>query len=87
VAVSKVGAGDGTVASTPAGILCGSDCTATYPAGTPVTLSASPAAGSTFTGWSGGGCGGTSPCTVAGNARVSVTATFTAATKSIVVSQ
>jgi hypothetical protein len=87
VAVSKFGVGAGTIASTPAGILCGSDCTATYPAGTPVTLSATAADGSTFTGWNGGGCAGTSPCTIAGNARVAVGATFTAATKSIAVSK
>jgi List-Bact-rpt repeat protein len=87
LAVSKFGVGAGTIASAPAGILCGSDCTASYPAGTPVTLSATPAAGSTFTGWNGGGCAGTGPCTIAGNARVAVAATFTAATKSIAVSK
>ena len=32
--------------------------------GTPVTLTASAAAGSAFTGWSGGGCAGNAPCTL-----------------------
>ena len=45
--------------------------------GTEVTLTADPAAGYTFTGWSGGGCSGTDPCTVTMNADTTVTATFT----------
>ena len=47
--------GCGMVSSTPAGIDCGEDCSATYPAGTQITLSASPLAGCTFRGW-GGDC-------------------------------
>jgi hypothetical protein len=82
--VSKAGDGVGTVASTPAGILCGTGCSATYLAGTSVTLAVTPAIGSTFTGWSGGGCAGTAACTLAGNAAVSVTATFTAVTNTFV---
>jgi beta-lactam-binding protein with PASTA domain len=41
-----------------------------------VTLTAQPAAGSTFGGWSGGGCSGTGTCTVTTNADTTVTATF-----------
>jgi hypothetical protein len=68
--------GNGTVTSTPSGISCGSDCTQNYAAGTQVTLSASPAAGSRFAGWSGGGCSGTGACRVTVNGAVGVTATF-----------
>jgi hypothetical protein len=78
VTVSKDGNGDGTVASTPAGIFCGTDCSETYLAGSAVTLIAVPAPGSTFTGWSGSGCEGSEPCTIAGQGVVAVTATFTA---------
>jgi Divergent InlB B-repeat domain len=78
IAVTKAGTGAGTVATTPAGISCGTVCTASFPVGTVVTLTATPAAGSTFAGWS-GGCAGTAPCTVSGNGSVAVTATFSAA--------
>jgi hypothetical protein len=67
VTVGKTGNGAGTVTSTPAGILCGTACSATYVAGTAVTLTATPAIGSTFTRWSGGGCAGTAACTLADN--------------------
>ncbi len=71
------GTGSGTVTSNPAGINCGADCNEVYGHGTSVTLTAAPAAGSTFTGWSGGGCSGTGTCTVTVTATTSVTATFT----------
>jgi List-Bact-rpt repeat protein len=77
--VSRGGTGQGTVSSNPAGISCGTDCVETYPTGTVVTLSAIAASGSTFDGWSGGGCAGSDPCTLIGNAPVTVAATFTAA--------
>jgi hypothetical protein len=78
VGVIKSGGGVGTIRSVPAGITCGSVCSATYPAGTAVTLTATAADGSTFTGWSGGGCAGTGSCQVTGDAPVTVTATFAA---------
>ena len=75
--VSKGGTGSGTVTSNPTGINCGADCSESYNSGTVVTLTASPAGGSTFAGWSGAGCSGTGTCNVTMNAAASVTATFT----------
>jgi len=77
--VTKAGSGTGTVTSNPAGINCGADCSEPYPTGTQVSLSIAPAAGSTFAGWSGGGCSGTSACVVTLNSSTTVTATFNAA--------
>jgi Divergent InlB B-repeat domain/Immune inhibitor A peptidase M6 len=73
--VTKAGTGSGTVTSTPAGIACGGTCSASFPNGTPVSLSAVPDAGSTFAGWS-GACTGTSACAVTMTSNQSVTATF-----------
>ena len=65
----------------PAGINCGTTCTANYATGTSVTLTAAAASGSTFAGWS-GACTGTGTCTVSMTQARNVTATFnsTAAT-------
>ncbi len=51
--VTKAGGGAGTVTSSPTGINCGTTCSAAFSDGTAVALTASPAAGSTFAGWSG----------------------------------
>jgi 5-hydroxyisourate hydrolase-like protein (transthyretin family) len=77
--VQKLGTGSGTVTSSPSGISCGSTCTKSYAAGTPVTLTASAAGGSAFAGW-GGACGGTGACPVTMSAARDVTATFSATT-------
>ncbi|CAK0758059.1 hypothetical protein CCP3SC5AM1_2450001 [Gammaproteobacteria bacterium] len=75
--VAKFGAGTGTVTSSPAGIDCGTDCSENYTSNTNVMLTATAATGSSFAGWSGGGCSGTaSTCTVTMNAATTVTATF-----------
>ncbi|MDD5244011.1 MAG: putative Ig domain-containing protein [Syntrophorhabdaceae bacterium] len=80
--VIKAGTGSGTVASSlffrsPERINCGSICEAYYPNGTIVALGAAANTGSTFTGWSGGGCSGTGTCLVTLTADTDVTATFT----------
>jgi len=72
--IAQNGTGVGTV--TGSGINCGSVCTNAYAPGTVVTLTAAPASGSSFAGWSGGGCSGTGACTVTMNASTSITATF-----------
>jgi hypothetical protein len=74
--VGKPGTGSGTVSSTPAGIDCGPDCSETYTHGTNVTLTAAPATGSTFGGWSGACSGAAATCAVAMDAVKNVTATF-----------
>ena len=76
--VTTDGNGTGTVTSAPAGIDCGTTCSATFDVGTPVGLTAAPGVGSTFAGWS-GDCSGMGQCSVTMDADHAVTATFTAA--------
>jgi subtilisin family serine protease/PKD repeat protein len=73
--------GSGTVSIAPPGETCanapgGSQlCNYSYPETTTVTLTAVPAADSTFAGWA-GDCSGTGPCQIAVNSLFSVQATF-----------
>ena len=69
--------GSGTIRSSPAGIDCGSSCSAAFDDGTSVTLSATPDQGWRFDGWS-GACSGSGDCSVVMNADATVTATFVA---------
>jgi len=87
LSVSKAGTGAGTVTSSPAGINCGASCSASYPSGNVVTLTAAESSGSTFSGWSGAGCTGTGTCTVTMTAARSVTATFTLVTYALTVNR
>lgn len=75
--VTNEGTGSGTVASNPNGISCGTDCSEIYNITTSVTLTATPAADSDFTSWSGCDSATGASCTVSMNAVKSVTATFT----------
>jgi uncharacterized repeat protein (TIGR02543 family) len=74
--VVLAGDGSGAVTSDPAGIDCGTACSHQYPPNTTVTLTASSAVGSSFAGWSGGGCSGTGSCAVTVGAANVVTAAF-----------
>ncbi len=76
LATSLAGTGSGTIASTPAGIDCGSVCSAQFDAGSVITLTATPAVGSTFSGWS-GDCTGTGDCVVTMDSAQAATAAFT----------
>lgn len=75
--VSKIGDGQGSVSANSGSLSCGSNCEAGYPAGTQVSLTASPSSGAFFSGWS-GACTGTGSCTVQMNSALKVTASFSA---------
>ena len=62
--VTEIGSGTGIVTSKPAGINCEPTCEAEFEEGKTVTLEAEADAGSTFAGWSGGGCSGVGACEV-----------------------
>jgi hypothetical protein len=66
------------VTSSPTGISCGPFCTHTFVSGTTVTLTAAAGPGSTFDGWSGGGCAGANPCSLTVSSDASVGAGFAA---------
>ncbi len=70
VTVDVVGGGAGRITSTPGGLDCTTSCSAAFPAGTTVTLSATPDAGSAFVGWS-GDCSGDGSCTISRTATLS----------------
>ncbi len=67
----------GTVESTDGNIDCGTTCSASYTAGSIVTLKAIPTSSYwKFTGWSGGGCSGTGACVVNVSGNTLISATF-----------
>lgn len=74
--VTPAGPGSGLVTSAPAGISCGSTCSASLPAGTPVTLSQQTSFSDVFGGWGGDCAGSGQTCTLTMTADHAVTATF-----------
>lgn len=75
LSVLLAGNESGTVTSNPAGANCGTSCTASFATGTAVNLTASPALGATFSGWS-DACTGAGSCNLTLNSDEFVTATF-----------
>ncbi len=70
------GSGSGTVTSSPSGMSCPSTCTYGYAAGSGVTLTETPASGSTFAGWLGCKHLTATACEVTMNQASEVTAVF-----------
>jgi uncharacterized repeat protein (TIGR02543 family) len=73
LSVAKAGSGSGTVSGN--GIDCGVICNVILDSGAAVSLTATPASGSVFTGWT-GDCTGTGTCNTTMGVDRSVTATF-----------
>jgi hypothetical protein len=76
--IQKQGAGTGSVTSTDGGIHCSPDCSETYTEVTQVTLTATPANGAEFTGWTGCLPSQNNPwtCTVTMNEQRTIVAAF-----------
>src|SRR5439155_842933 len=72
--LTTAGTGSGTVTSDPAGLDCSASCSARFPFGATVNLTAIPAPGSVFAGWSGDPDCADGPVTL--NADEACTATF-----------
>lgn len=87
--LSVTKSGDGSVTSAPAGINCGTSCSASFGVNSSVTLTAAAFSANSFAGWSGACTGTSSTCTVTMNAARSVTASFiaTQATRSLALSK
>jgi subtilisin family serine protease len=79
LSVSRTGTGAGSVASADGHINCGSACDRLYTGNPTVTLTATAAAGSVFTGWSGDCAGSAASCSVSMTAARSVSASFATA--------
>jgi hypothetical protein len=70
--------GSGRVQSSPAGIDCGSTCTASFPLGAPVQLRATAAAGFSFASWSGACTGSSATCEATADEATHVEGRFVA---------
>lgn len=77
--VSTAGSGSGSVTSTPGTINCPGTCAGSFADGQLVTLTATPATGSSFAGWS-GACSATATCSITMDDARAATATFSVIT-------
>ncbi len=80
--VASAGTGTGTVTSAPAGINCPQTCTASFPSGTAIVLTATADSGNTFEGWA-GACTGKATCNLTLTTGITVTPTFEQGTAGI----
>lgn len=76
ISITRIGNGGGSISSSPAGINCGNTCSNRFNANATVTLTANPAAGSTFAGWSGACSGSSTTCTLTANSAHAALAKF-----------
>ena len=76
ITVDFSGTGSGTITSLPVGLGCASQCAGPFPAGTNVTFTATPDAGSTFGGWVGCDTSVGQGCSVLLNNNRVITVTF-----------
>lgn len=89
LSLNGVGGGSGgSVVSSPAGLtscsVLTSPCTASFTIGTTVTLTATPLAGSVFTGWSGPACAGSGNCVFTILSNTTLAGTFSLAGQTII---
>ena len=73
--IDLTGTGTGAVTVAP-GFVCTNSCSHDYAKGANLTLTAEANTGSTFSGWTGGGCSGTGACNITITTNTSVTAAF-----------
>jgi hypothetical protein len=76
LAIERTGTGEGAVSGP--GIECGALCSARFLVGSALALTATPAPGSVFAHWAGGGCTGAFPCTTTVKRATTIKAVFTA---------
>lgn len=71
------GTGTGSVSSSPVGLGCAQNCSAQFPSGSNITLTAIPNGGSTFAGWAGCTSAAGTVCSIENlTSNINVTATF-----------